>query len=42
MSDEITVPDELKGNVFITKLSELYGCPLRVAKAEGWYRVVPG
>ena len=25
MSDEITVPDELKGNVFITKLSELYG-----------------
>ncbi|MGC9334774.1 MAG: NADH-quinone oxidoreductase subunit B [Anaerolineae bacterium] len=25
MSDEITVPDELNGNVFITKLSELYG-----------------
>ena len=25
MSDELTVPDELKGNVFITKLSELYG-----------------
>jgi NADH-quinone oxidoreductase subunit B len=25
MSDDITVPDELKGNVFITKLSQLYG-----------------
>jgi NADH-quinone oxidoreductase subunit B len=25
MSDEITVPDELKGNVFITKLSQVYG-----------------
>ena len=25
MSDDITVPDELKGNVFITKLSQAYG-----------------
>jgi len=25
MSDEIQVPDELKGNVFITKLSQVYG-----------------
>ena len=25
MSDENTVPDELKGNVFITKLSQVYG-----------------
>lgn len=25
MSDEITVPDELAGNVFITKLSQVYG-----------------
>ena len=25
MSDEITVPDDLKGNVFITKLSQVYG-----------------
>jgi len=25
MSDEIAVPDELKGNVFITKLSQVYG-----------------
>lgn len=24
------------------RLSELYGCPMRVAKAEGWYRAVPG
>jgi len=25
MSDETTVPDELKGNVFITRLSQVYG-----------------
>jgi NADH-quinone oxidoreductase subunit B len=25
MSDDITVPDDLKGNVFITKLSQVYG-----------------
>jgi NADH-quinone oxidoreductase subunit B len=25
MSDDITVPEELKGNVFITKLSQVYG-----------------
>ena len=25
MSDDITMPEELKGNVFITKLSQVYG-----------------
>jgi NADH-quinone oxidoreductase subunit B len=25
MSEEITVPDELKGNVFVTRLSKIYG-----------------